>query len=93
VGDPETSSDLTDREKVALLFADRIYLDWNSIDAAFMERLQSVFTLSEIVELGHMAMWNCFFHQLNNLFDIDPNEAGVEEYLAWRDGFVPMHVQ
>lgn len=84
--DPETS-ELTDREKLALRFADALYLDPDSIDEPFFERMSSLFTMSEIVELAHFAMWFCLLHKINALFDIDPDPIALREYRDWRDGF------
>jgi hypothetical protein len=54
-----------------------------------MDRLLGRFTLPEVAELAHMLMWNCFFHQINNLFDIDLDHDDLREYVAWRDTFAP----
>ena len=76
VGDPETS-DLTEREKVALLFLERFCLDWAAIDEAFQARMREVFTEDEIVELA----WFCAFfsggHRIHGIFDVEPPEMEV----------------
>lgn len=52
-----------------------------------MARLRETFTLPEVVELAHLAMWDCFYHQINNLFDVDLDHGELERYIGWRDGF------
>ncbi len=54
---PEEADDLTDAERIALEFADRLATDHLSIDDAFYDRLREYFSEPEIVELGvNMAL-------------------------------------
>lgn len=54
---PAEADDLSDAERVALEFADRLATDHLSIDDAFYDRLRQYYTEAEIVELGvNMAL-------------------------------------
>jgi AhpD family alkylhydroperoxidase len=53
---PEESDDLTERERAALAYADRLSIAHQSIDDAVFDRLREHFSDEEIVELGgHIA--------------------------------------
>ena len=49
---PEESDDLTERERAALAYADRLSIAHQSIDDALFDRLREHFTEEEVVELG-----------------------------------------
>jgi alkylhydroperoxidase family enzyme len=54
---PGEAQDLTDAERMALEFADRLATDHLSVDDAFYDRLRQYYTEAEIVELGvNMAL-------------------------------------
>jgi alkylhydroperoxidase family enzyme len=51
---PQEADDLSDRERLAIEYADRLATDHLSADAAFYDRLHEEFTEQELVELGAM---------------------------------------
>jgi alkylhydroperoxidase family enzyme len=81
VGDPETSDEITERERLALLFTDRFNLDTSAVDEVFLARLQACFTLPEIVELTHVIAYIGASHSVNALFDIEAG-SGLDGYDA-----------
>lgn len=62
----------TDREAVAVEFAERLATDHHSIDDAFFERLRESFTEPEILELGMMAGQYIGFGRLLAVLDLTP---------------------
>lgn len=67
---PEESEDLTDAERIALEYADRMATNHLSIDDAFHDRLREHFSEAEIVELG-MNMALCIgFGRLEATWDV-----------------------
>jgi alkylhydroperoxidase family enzyme len=67
---PEESDDLTDAERVALEFADRLATDHLSIDDAFYVRLREHYTEPEIVELGVNMALCVGFGRLESTWDM-----------------------
>jgi AhpD family alkylhydroperoxidase len=51
---PEDERDLSDREGLAVRFAERMAVDFRSVDADFMAELRKHYSEAEIVELGLM---------------------------------------
>lgn len=51
VADHETSAGYSDREALAIAYAERFALDHQAIDDAFFDRLRAVFTDAEILDL------------------------------------------
>jgi alkylhydroperoxidase family enzyme len=86
---PALRDDLTDRERLALEFLERLSSDHRGIDDDFYRRLAGHFTTAEIVELGltcaHTMGTHRFMHTLNlygaeaAAIAYDPTQVGV----AW----------
>ncbi|MCZ6844401.1 MAG: hypothetical protein O7F69_00750, partial [Alphaproteobacteria bacterium] len=51
-GDYEDSEHFTEAEKVALRYADQMFLDSSKVDAAFYDELKKHYSEPEIMELG-----------------------------------------
>lgn len=80
---PEASEVLTEREALAVSFAERIALDPHTVDDAFYKRLQGTFSDDEIVEL----LFACGIFNWGNKFNItmqmdaaddSPYQSGME---------------
>lgn len=67
---PEESEDLTDPERAALEYADRLATDHLSIGDAFYDRLREHFTEPEIVELGVNIALCLGFGRLEATWDV-----------------------
>lgn len=65
-------NDFSQRERLALAYAEKLAVDHHSIDDAFFERLRSSFDDAEIVELGMMAGQYIGFGRLLKVLDLEP---------------------
>lgn len=79
--DYENSPAFTPREKSALRFAEKLAIDYDSIDNdEFFIGLQQHFTDAEIVELGIVIGYDIAFGRLLRVFDADPKVCEVPEH-------------
>ncbi len=62
----------TDRERIALEYAERLAVDHHNMDDAFFERLRTQFDEREILELGMMAGQYIGFGRLLAFLDLTP---------------------
>jgi alkylhydroperoxidase family enzyme len=73
------TSDLSEREKMALRLADTLALDHHSIDTDFMTRLKAHFSEEEIIDLGMSIAFLFGWGRFIEAFAIVPDtwEEGV----------------
>jgi alkylhydroperoxidase family enzyme len=71
VGECQTSALFTDRERLALEFAEKMALDHASIDDSFFKRLRAEFSDSQIVELGMAIGQYIGFGRLLMVLDVE----------------------
>ena len=69
--DAETNS-YSQRERLALEYAERLAVDHHNIDDAFFERLHEVFSDAEVLELGMMIGQYIGFGRLLKVLDLEP---------------------
>ncbi len=67
----------SEREAVAIDFAERLATNHHSIDDAFFERLRGQFSEPEILELGMMAGQYIGFGRLLAVLDLTPRYCPV----------------
>jgi len=60
------------RERLAVLYAEKLAVDHRSIDDAFFDELRSVFSEAQIIELGMMAGQYIGFGRLLMVLDLTP---------------------
>lgn len=68
----ETSDRFSEREKLALRYADLMDRDPDQIDDAFYEHMRAHFTTGEIVELGAFVGFNIGYHTFFGTLDFFP---------------------
>lgn len=68
----------SERETVAVEFAERLASDHHSIDDAFFDRLRESFSEPEILELGMMAGQYIGFGRLLMVLDLTPKHCPVD---------------
>ena len=73
LGDFEQGS-FSEREKLALRFAERMALDHHSLDDAFFEQLRQQFTDPEIFELGMITGQFIGYGRLVSMLDLENPE-------------------
>ena len=73
------TNSFTEREAVAVEFAERLATDHHAIDDGFFDRLKSSFTEPEILELGMMAGQYIGFGRLLAVLDLTPRFCATEE--------------
>ena len=74
----EDSPAFTPREKSAIRFAEKLAIDYDSIDNdEFFIGLQRHFSDAEIVELGIVIGYDIAFGRLLRVFDADPKVCGI----------------
>jgi alkylhydroperoxidase family enzyme len=74
------SADITDREKLAVQFAQRMATDHHSIDDGFFKQLRGEFTDPEIFELGMIAGQFIGYGRMISILDLEnPDQPGVQE--------------
>ena len=79
--DYENSSVFTLREKSALRFAEKLAIDYDSIDNdEFFIGMQKHFSDEEIVELGIVIGYDIAFGRLLRVFDSDPKVCEVPQH-------------
>jgi len=62
----------SDRERLALEFAERLAVDHHNVDDGFFDRLRTQFNDAEILELGMMAGQYIGFGRLLMVLDLTP---------------------
>ncbi len=65
------SADITEREKMAIRFAERMATDHHSIDDRFFEQLRAEFTDPEIFELGMITGQFIGYGRLISILDLE----------------------
>ena len=75
------SSDLSEREKMALRLADKLAFDHRSLDDAFMARLKTVFSEEEVIDLGMAIAFLFGWGRFIEAFGIVPD--------GWQEGEAP----
>lgn len=84
---PQPSDVLTEREAVAIQFAERIALDPHTVDAAFWKKLEGVFTKDELVEMVFAAgifNWGNKFN-ITMQMDAEPDTEYLEAGMVYRE--------
>lgn len=66
------TNDFSNRERLALQFAERLAVDHHTIDAPFFDLLRTEFNDAEILELGMMAGQYIGFGRLLKVLDLTP---------------------
>jgi len=74
LADFENRSDFTDREKVALRFAERVTLHSNRVDEPLWKALRQHFDEGEIVELAAAVGLFNYFNRFNNALEMEPTK-------------------
>ena len=78
--DVETA-DITDREKLAVRFAQRMATDHHSMDDDFFEELRGEFTDPEIFELGMITGQFIGYGRLISILDLEnPNQPEARRH-------------
>ena len=72
----ESRPDLTDREKTAVAFAERMTRDAHHVDDALWARLKQHFDEGEIVELGCVVGLFNYFNRFNDALQMEPTKPG-----------------
>ena len=76
------SADITDREKLAVRFAQRMATDHHSMDDRFFEQLRAEFTDPEIFELGMITGQFIGYGRLISILDLEnPEQPALQEAL------------
>ncbi|MCH8802247.1 MAG: hypothetical protein IH963_15200 [Chloroflexi bacterium] len=74
------SAEITDREKLALRFAQRMATDHHSMDDGFFEQLRREFTDPEIFELGMITGQFIGYGRLISILDLEnPSQPALHE--------------
>jgi alkylhydroperoxidase family enzyme len=78
VAEYRTSPFFSDRERLAVEFAEKMALDHQSIDDAFFKRLRGEFSDAEIVELGMAIGLYIGFGRLLMVLDVERPVCSLE---------------
>ena len=70
-------SDLTDREKAALRFAERMTTDPHHVDDALWQELRRHFDEGEVVELASVVGLFNYFNRFNDALQMEPTPAAT----------------
>ncbi len=71
-------SGFSERERLAVLYAEKLAIDHHNMDDAFFDRLRTVFTEPEIVEIGMMAGQYIGFGRLLMVLDLTPKFCAAD---------------
>ena len=74
LADFEVRPDFSEREKVALRFAERVTLDSNRVDGPLWSALRQQFDEGEIVELAAAVGLFNYFNRFNNALEMEPTK-------------------
>lgn len=80
------SSDLSERQKMALRLADKLAFDHRGVDAAFVARLRLQFSEEEIVDLGMSIAFLFGWGRFIEAFGILPDSWQDEGARPWEPG-------
>ena len=72
LAESQSRTDLTDREKVALRFAERMTTDAHQVDDALWAELRRHFDEGEIVELASVVGLFNYFNRFNDALQMEP---------------------
>jgi alkylhydroperoxidase family enzyme len=75
---PAGGNAFSERERMALLYAEKLAVDHHSIDDAFFARLKTVFSDPEILELGMMIGQYIGFGRLLKILELEPRYCAVD---------------
>jgi alkylhydroperoxidase family enzyme len=70
----QNSSDLTEKDKIALRFAERMTLDPDNIDDEFFAELRKHYDEGEVVELGAVVGLFNYFNRFNDALRMEPTK-------------------
>jgi alkylhydroperoxidase family enzyme len=73
--DFQKRDDLSEREKVALRFAERMTLDPNNVDDALWAELRKQFDEGEVVELAAVVGLFNYFNRFNDALQMEPTSS------------------
>ena len=68
----------SDRERLALEYAERLAVDHHNMDDGFFDRLRTQFNDAEILEIGMMAGQYIGFGRLLMVLDLTPKSCPVD---------------
>jgi alkylhydroperoxidase family enzyme len=68
----------SDRERLALEYAERLAVNHHNVDDGFFDRLRTQFNDAEILELGMMAGQYIGFGRLLMVLDLTPKSCPVD---------------
>ncbi len=71
-------NNFSDRERLALEYAERLAVDHHTMDDGFFDRLRTQFDDAEILELGMMAGQYIGFGRLLMVLDLTPKSCPVD---------------
>ena len=74
----EVHGDFTERERLAVQYAERLAVAHHGIDAGFFDELRTVFSDAEILELGMMAGQYIGFGRLLKVLDLEPKFCAAD---------------
>jgi alkylhydroperoxidase family enzyme len=74
LADAASRSDFADKEKVALLYAERMTADSNNVDEALWAELRKHFDEGEIIELAAAIGLFNYFNRFNNGLRMEPTK-------------------
>lgn len=74
----DDGASFSERERLAVTFAERLATDHHNIDDAFFDELRSAFSEPEILELGMMAGQYIGFGRLLMVLDLTPKFCPVD---------------
>ncbi len=70
----ESRSDFSEKEKVALRFAERMTLNSNNVDDALWAQLRANFDEGEIIEMASVIGLFNYFNKFNNALEMEPTK-------------------
>jgi alkylhydroperoxidase family enzyme len=74
----EDANDFTERERMALEYADRMALDHHNMDDGFFDRMREQFKDEQILELGMMIGQFIGFGRLLMVLDLEPKFCAID---------------
>ena len=74
LAESQKRDDLSDKEKVALRFAERMTLDPNNVDNALWDELRRHFDEGEVVELAAVVGLFNYFNRFNDALQMEPTK-------------------
>jgi len=77
LAESESRTDLTDRERVALRFAERMTTDAHKVDDELWAELRRHFDEGEIVELASVVGLFNYFNRFNDALEMEPTPSAT----------------